>query len=199
MSQPQPAQPAKLVVALLLGDKGLLPDITRLLQRTLGELDMVSPWLDFEYTHYYTAEMGSPLYRRVLVFKNLIPQRQLADIKCSTNQVEQTLAEQGRRRVNIDPGYLLYERFVLATGKNYAHRIYIGEGIYADLTLIFQEGGYQPLPWTYPDYRAPEMHTFLLQVRRKYGADLHHQPQCVDEDSAGGQRQKGANIQSNKK
>jgi hypothetical protein len=186
MSQPQPPQPAKLVIALLLSDKGLLPHITTLLQRSLGELDMVSPWLDFHYTDYYTAEMGVPLYRRVLVFKKLIPQQQLAHIKCQTNEVEQALAEKGCRRVNIDPGYLLYERFVLATGKNYAHRIYIGQGIYADLTLIYQGAGYQPLPWTYPDYKAPEMRTFLLQVRQKYGADLKHVPQGDTVDRAPG-------------
>lgn len=198
MSQPHPAQPAKLIVGLLIGDKGLLPEITRLLQGTLGALDMVSPWLDFHYTNYYEAEMGTPLYRRILVFKNLIPQQQLAQIKCRTNEVEQALAEHGRRRVNIDPGYLLYERFVLATGKNYAHRIYIGEGIYADLTLIFQEGGYQPLPWTYPDYKASEMHAFLLQVRKKYGVDLNHQPQSVGVDSANGQFHNGASTQFQK-
>ena len=74
--------------------------------------------------------------------------------------------------VNIDPGYLLHERFVLATGKNYSHRIHIGKGIYADLTLIFARGRYEPLPWTYPDYASENMLTFLKQVRKKYGVDL---------------------------
>lgn len=172
MSQPRPAQPAKLVVALLLADKGALPHIVKLLKAACGDIDMVSPWMDFHYTHYYEAEMGAPLYRRILVFKDLIQQQALAHIKTRTNEVEHALTVQGRRRVNIDPGYLLYERFVLATGKNYAHRIYIGEGIYADLTLIFQNGGYQPLPWSYPDYKSAEMGTFLLKIRKKYGADL---------------------------
>jgi hypothetical protein len=74
--------------------------------------------------------------------------------------------------VNIDPGYLLLERFVLATGKNYAHRIYIGQNIYADLTLTYAKGGFQTLPWTYPDYASPEIRDFLLQVRYKYSMDL---------------------------
>lgn len=172
MSQPRPAQPAKLVVALLLGDKGRLPQIADMLQEKFGALDMVSPWMAFRYTHYYQSEMGAPLFRRIFAFKHLIYQGQLAQIKCQTNEVEQSLARQGRRCVNIDPGYLLYERFVLATGKNYAHRIYIGKGIYADLTLVYQKGGYQPLQWTYPDYRADDMQAFLLMVRKKYGADL---------------------------
>ena len=145
MSEPKPAQPAKLVVALLLGDKELLPRIATSLKAAFGVLDLVSPWMDFHYTDYYRSEMGAPLFRRVLAFKQLIHQQQLARIKCRTNELEQALAVQGQRRVNIDPGYLLYERFVLATGKNYAHRIYIGEGIYADLTLVYQKGGYQPV------------------------------------------------------
>lgn len=174
MSQPRPAQPAKLVVALLLGDKGLLPRIVDLLQALFGSLDMVSPWMDFHYTHYYESEMGAPLYRRILVFKDHVHQQQLARIKIRTNEVEQSLAVRGQRRVNIDPGYLLHERFVLATGKNFAHRIYIGEQIYADLTLVYQKGAYQPLPWTYPDYKATEMRTFLSKIRKKYGADLSH-------------------------
>ena len=93
-----------------------------------------------------------------------------------TNQIEQTFAQGARRRINIDPGYLLMERFVLATGKNFSHRIYIGDGIYADLTLMYQKGSFQTLPWTYPDYAAPEMHAFLMQVRRHYAADLRAAP-----------------------
>ena len=80
--------------------------------------------------------------------------------------------QDGKRSVNIDPGYLLYERFVLATGKNYSHRIYVGQGIYADLTLIFQKGAYRPLPWTYPDYADAPMADFLMEVRHKYGEDI---------------------------
>ena len=76
------------------------------------------------------------------------------------------------RQVNIDPGFLLMERLVLATGKNFAHRIYIGKCIYADLTLIYQKNGYQPLPWTYPDYAHESIRNFLILVRNKYMEDL---------------------------
>ena len=74
--------------------------------------------------------------------------------------------------VNIDPGYLLHERFVLATGKNYSHRIYIGKGIYADLTLMYTKGKFEPLPWTYPDYASENIIDFLEKVRKKYGVDI---------------------------
>ena len=133
---------------------------------------MISPWYDFDFTDYYAGEMGSPLYRRVLVFERLIEQEHLVRIKVKTNQIEQAFAVQGARQVNLDPGYLLLERFVLATGKNFSHRIYLGQGIYADLTLVFQDGRYQALPWTYPDYASPQLRDFLLQARQRYRRDL---------------------------
>jgi hypothetical protein len=172
MSIPQPPQPAKLVIGLFTKTKELAGDVYNQLQEIYGPVDLSSPWFDFAFTDYYRAEMGAPLFRRVFSFERLIAQDQLAEIKCRTNAIENTLSRQGRRSVNIDPGYLLYERFVLATGKNYTHRIYIGRRIYADLTLIYQKGAYQPLPWTYPDYASPQMGAFLMKARRKYGADL---------------------------
>ena len=172
MSTPRKPQPAKLVIGLLLNDKNLLAEVAEELQGVFGAIDWCGPWLDFDYTDYYAAEMGSPLYRRMLVFKKLIDQMDLASIKLHTNQIEQKYAQAGQRRVNIDPGYLLFERFVLATGKNYAHRIHVGHGIYADLTLIYQQGAYRPLPWTYPDYQEKAIGEFLLEVRRKYGEDI---------------------------
>lgn len=176
MSQPLKARPAKLVVGSLVSDKKLFKDVAVELERKFGAVDMVSGWMEFEYTDYYANEMGRPLHRRLLVFKELISQQALASIKLQTNALEETFSISGNRRVNIDPGYLLYERFVLATGKNFTHRIYIGSGIYADLTLIFQKGAFQRLPWTYPDYSNDEMMTFLMQVREKYGVNLqsHH-------------------------
>jgi hypothetical protein len=157
---------------LLLKDKALLPEVASDLEHAFGAIDWVGPWLDFGYTDYYAAEMGEPLHRCMLVFRELIEQMDLAPIKLRTNEIELKYAASGRRQVNIDPGYLLYERFVLATGKNYSHRIYIGHGIYADLTLIYQQGAYQPLPWTYPDYKDKPMGDFLTQVRRKYSEDI---------------------------
>lgn len=171
MSQPQAPQPAKLVIGVFLKDKALLPQAAEFLQTAFGCIDMISPWFAFDYTDYYAPEMGRPLYRRMLAFKPLIQQEALSAVKCRTNEVEMQFVENGRRCINIDPGYLLNERFVLATGKNYSHRIYIGQGIYADLTLIFQKGAFRTLPWTYPDYAAAEMRAFLALVRRKYAAD----------------------------
>ena len=91
----------------------------------------------------------------------------LPDIKLRTNEIELGLSREGKRRVNIDPGLLSQERFVLATGKNFTHRIYLRDGIYADLTLIYQNGAYRPLPWTFPDCREAEFLHFLEVLRKK--------------------------------
>ena len=174
MSRPQPPQPAKLVIGMFLKEKHLLVPVTAALTEKFGTVDMVSSWFYFNYTNYYESEMGGPLFRRVLAFKTLIRQEALAEIKNITNGLEQAYATAGKRSVNIDPGYMLLERFVLATGKNYTHRIYIGRQIYADLTLIYTQGRFQTLPWTYPDYGDPKMLTYLEQVRQKYGIDLRN-------------------------
>jgi hypothetical protein len=175
MSIPQPPRPAKLVIGLLLGSKDSFPEVAAELAAAFGDLDLVSPWMPFEYTAYYEKEMGAGLLRRVLAFRTMIAQDRLAEIKRATNAMEQTRTVGGRRRVNIDPGYLSLERFVLATGKNFSHRIYLGAGIYADLTLIYQHGEFQALPWTYPDYADRPLRRFLLAVRGKYASDLKAQ------------------------
>jgi hypothetical protein len=172
MSMPQAPRPAKLVVGVIVKDRGLFPGIAGELQAAFGACDMVSPWLAFDRTSYYAKEMGAPLWRRMLAFRRLIEQDRLAEVKRTTNAMEQARCPDGRREANIDPGYLLLERLVLATGKNYSHRVYIGGGIYADLTLIYQRGAYRALPWTYPDYSSEPLGRFLAAVRRKYAADM---------------------------
>jgi hypothetical protein len=172
MSIPQPPRPAKLVIGLLLAERDLCAHLAAELEAAFGGLDLVSAWMPFDYTTYYEREMGAGLVRRVLAFRTLIAQDRLAEIKLATNAMEQAYAVGGRRRVNIDPGYAALERFVLATGKNYSHRIYLGQGIYADLTLIYRHGNFEALPWTYPDYADRPLRRFLIAVRAKYTRDL---------------------------
>ena len=172
MSVPQPPKPAKLIIGIFAKDKKIIDPVALALSSQFGQVDLVSSWMDFNYTRYYEPEMGSPLVRRMFAFKQLIEQSELASIKIATNQIEETYSSVGKREANIDPGYMLHERFVLASGKNFSHRIYIGLGIYADLTLIYQMGNFQKLAWTYPDYADQTVLTFLGQVRRKYILDV---------------------------
>ncbi|RZB36705.1 MAG: hypothetical protein SRB2_01784 [Desulfobacteraceae bacterium Eth-SRB2] len=172
MSRPQTPKPAKLVIGFFLREKDLVVPVVKALTEKFGPVDIVSPRLPFNFTTYYEPEMGKPLFRRMLAFERLIKQSALSEIKRITNDLELAYLKNGKRMVNLDPGYLLRERFVLATGKNYSHRIYIGQRIYADLTLIYTKGRFMKLPWTYPDYAEQNMLINLERVRNKYVIDL---------------------------
>ncbi len=172
MSIPQEPDKAKLVIGVFLKDKLLIRKISDKLEEEFGPLDTVSPWIPFDYTSYYEKELGKPLFRRIFTFKNLIYQGNLPGIKRYTNALELQCSAGEGRSVNIDPGYLLESRFILATGKDYSHRVYIGDGIYADLTLMFAKGEFTTLPWTYPDYANHSMLEYLGKIRDKYKRDL---------------------------
>ncbi len=172
MSQPSPPKPAKLVIGFFLHEKTLGTSVVENLIEKFGDVDIVSAWMSFDQTTYYEPEMGTPLFRRMMAFETLIHQSELAQVKLFTNEIENQFAGKGKRIVNIDPGYMLLERFVLATGKNFAHRIYIGKRIYADLTLVFRKGRFEALPWSFPDYAGDQVQAFLMRVREKYALDL---------------------------
>ena len=168
MSVPTRPKPAKLFVSVISASPGLIARVFLDLARRYGPMDFVGAILPFNYTEYYHAEMGRPLWRRFASFARLIRQEDLVRIKEETNELEGRMSERGRRSVNIDPGYLLAERLVLATGKDCAHRIYLDRGIYADLTLVFHQKEYRPLQWTYPDYGDAKLRGWLGVLRQKY-------------------------------
>jgi hypothetical protein len=168
MSQPGPPLPVKPVISLLLTRDDLGPAVMARLAEYFGPPDLVGPWWPFTATTYYAPEMGANLGRRVASFLHLADPAHLADWKIFTNGLEERFSLGGRRLINLDPGYVAPERLVLATGKNYTHRLYLGQGILGDLTLIYAQGSFQPLPWTYPDYAQGELPALLTQVRQKY-------------------------------
>jgi hypothetical protein len=172
MSVPRLPDPAKLVVGVVLRESDDVSAIAGPLAEAFGPPDLVSPWLPFDYTDYYKAEMGGPLRRRMFAFRELAAHDGLPEIKQATNALEDRFSRNGNRRFNLDPGFVTRERLVLATGKNFVHRIYLGRGIFADLTLIYKEGDFRPLPWTFPDYADDPLRTFLRQVRNRYMAQL---------------------------
>jgi len=168
MSSPKPPRPVKPVVSLILTRQDLTPRVIECLSSCFGPPDLVGPWWPFNFTDYYHREMGSSLGRVLAAFLHLADPGQLAAWKVFTNQVEERFSLGGRRLVNLDPGYLAPSRLVLATGKDYSHRLYLDHGIYGDLTLIYSQGKFQPLPWSYPDYAQGEVPALLARVRRKY-------------------------------
>ncbi|MCE5264687.1 MAG: DUF4416 family protein [Deltaproteobacteria bacterium] len=168
MSDPQPPEAVKLIASLLSGDDSLLGDAVRALSEKYGKADFISAPMPFTYTDYYAAELGSDLIRRFMAFERPIRPETMPDVKLWTNALEKRLSVDGRRRVNIDPGYLAKAHLILATGKGYTHRPCLREGIYADLTLIYREKAFHPLPWTYPDYAGEEIMGMLNRIREKY-------------------------------
>ena len=173
MGKPKEAPDAKLFASLITGDEVLFQRGLAGLCSSFGETDWISERFPFTFTEYYTKEMGPELFRHFVVFKNLIPIPRLPDIKRMTNRLEeQWMNEEGNRRINIDPGYLCLHHILLATTKGYAHRPYLRDGIYGDLTLIYRDKSFQPLEWTYPDYRERSAIDFFNQVRKEYFQSL---------------------------
>jgi hypothetical protein len=176
MGKPKEPQSAKLFMSLI----GLIASENDLFHKGLhdlcsifGEADTISEKFPFDFTEYYTREMGKPLFRHFITFERLIPIPTLPDIKRTTNHLEEKYATlNGNRRINIDPGYICLEHVILATTKGYTHRPYLRDGIYADLTLIYRSKSFQSLEWTYPDYRQEMVITLFNQFRKKYLEDL---------------------------
>lgn len=172
MSVPREADHVKLIASLFSREEHLLEGVISRLSGMFGPTDWVSPGLSFDRTRYYEKEMGWPLHRRFISFRELVSPEDLAEIKVRTNRVEESYRGEGKRRINIDPGYVAMERLVLATGKNYTHRIYLSRGIFADLTLVFQRGSFRPLEWTYKDYADQKVIGFFNDVRERYKNQL---------------------------
>ncbi len=165
----RPPEKVKLVVSIFSVDAGLFLPVLKGLEERFGPVDFLCEPLKFDLTDYYNREFGEGVKtRRVASFEELINTGDLPEIKVLSNGLEEGYLKEGRRRINIDPGYITLERFVLASCKNFAHRVHIGGGVYADLTLVFREGAFRALEWTYPDYRQGAMVDILTEIRRRY-------------------------------
>jgi hypothetical protein len=136
---------------------------------------------DFTETDYYTATMGPALKKQFLAFERLIDPAKLPVIKCQTNEWEAIYAAMRvhpePRPLNLDPGYITPAKLVLASTKDHAHRIYLGDGIYAEITLMYRQRIWQPMEWTYPDYRRDDYHQFFTRCRDwLLNCDTHGKP-----------------------
>lgn len=131
------------------------------------KIDFKSEIINFDFTNYYNEEMGEKILRYWISFEPVIELTQPYKIKHLTNDLEQQYFsdEAGNRKVNLDPGYVEGSKLVLFSTKNYSHRIYLDEGIYAEVTLIYKHSKFEILPWTYPDYKTESAIKFFTQVR----------------------------------
>lgn len=169
MSRLKDSIKVKPMAALFSADREKISSAALKLEEKLGPLDYISNEFEFNQTSYYREEMGWPLYKRFLAAERLMDPADLVDLKIWADQVESDFAGGAdQRNINIDPGYICAERLVLATGKNFTHRIYLDRGVYADLTLVFEKGGFKSLPWTFPDYASVEVKQMMFDIRQKY-------------------------------
>ncbi len=172
MGEVKDPQPVKVFVGILTAPPPALIELRGLLEEGFGPVDTESQLLEFAYTDYYEPEMGAGLKRKFFGFRHLASPDVLVDLKLFANRLEQTLAVSGKRTVNIDPGYLAAARVVLASTKDFAHRLYLGKGIYGEVTLMYQKKDFQALPWTYADYRSEAYLQYFRELRKVYMAQL---------------------------
>ncbi len=172
MGRPATPAPAALIIGVIRSpDQELVPAL-RALEPVLGPFDQPGPLWPFNWSDYYTGEMGSGLERCFLRLRQPVPREVLADVKRWTNRIEQRLAGPVGRRINLDPGLLSLENFSLATTKAQPQRIYLDGGIWAEVSLLFRNGRFEPLPWTYPDYRSEPVCRLLAELRQQHKRNL---------------------------
>ena len=178
MTVPSPPSPVKLFLGLLSNEPVLFQRSITELQSLYGAVDLESDTFPWEMTTYYRQEMGEHLLRKFVTFETLVSPDELAPIKVATNALELSLSggdtPTSPRRVNLDPGYVDLNKLVLASAKNQAHRIYLSQGIYAEVTLLYYRGAFHPFIYTYPDYQWPETYAFLRRAQNKYREQLRY-------------------------
>jgi len=177
MGTTKPPLPAKLIFSMFTGDEALFGAAREALVGQYGPIDYACPRMPYDETDYYADEFGERLMRELVSFERLIDPGELAAIKVASNALEKALGigstESGlARRINLDPGYVNGARLVLASTKDSRHRIYLSQGIYAEVTLVYARKDFQSLPWTYPDYASDRYRAILRVIRAIYLGQL---------------------------
>ena len=166
----KPIEPdrVKFFIGILLSDKKLLKKATCFIEEKFGEIDYTSPDFNFNVSDYYKDEMGSPILRKFVSFANLINPGELAKIKIKTNEIENLLSVNNKRKINLDPGYMDLNKVVLASAKYNGQKIYLDHGIYADPTLWYEKGSFHTYPYSFPDFKTGEYLEAFVKIRALY-------------------------------
>ncbi|MGD9345555.1 MAG: DUF4416 family protein [Candidatus Aminicenantes bacterium] len=178
MAEATPFMPVKLICGILAVRDIVFERSMEYLKDRFGPIDHTSPIMDFKFTDYYERQMGEGLNRKFVSFVEHVRPESLSDVKIQTNALEEEMKKMFRsvkRIVNLDPGYMTASALIMATAKDFSHRIPLQKGIYAHLELLFGKNEVKALPWTYPDYRTVEYHRFFLEVRKVYLTQLKSQ------------------------
>ena len=172
MGSPRTGHSVQLVLVGFSPDPAALDWARQRAEADWGPVLLESPQFDFAETDYYAREMGGPLWLRMWAITRPTDASELASLKLQTNAWEADYANLKAtdvvRPLNLDPGYLELGKFVLASTKNHGHRVYLSQGIYAEVTLHYARGAWQAWPWTYPNYRRRDYHDFLSAVRERF-------------------------------
>ena len=171
MAEVKPFAPAKLIIGIIFSQDAILARTEEAVTAVFGPVDLRSPAFPFDQTDYYDKQMGKGLRRLFLSFSRLVPPESLSDIKVRTNLLEEEMKKSFSREsrvVNIDPGTLTASALIMATAKDFAHRVPLRQGIYAHLELLFSRTAVKLLPWTYPDLRQEGYQSFFWDARQAY-------------------------------
>jgi len=178
MASPQPkssqsVQPVQPIAALLFRDDEQLKEaLTQLTQKLSVKVDFQGPPHPFDYTSYYTPEMGEGLQRVLVSFAPVREPGFLVEAKWIAHEIEERLSVQGNRVVNIDMGYLDMFKLVLASFKERGNKIYLDREVWADMTLTFERGEFHPLPWSFPDFKSGDYNAELMEIRHRFKTAL---------------------------
>ena len=179
MAAPSDPPPVKLFCGMIVSQTDLFDPAQAALEEAFGPVDLASDVFDFDLTHYYDKQMGSPLYRRFVCFADVADPSTLAEAKLKTHAIEAEFAARynfAPRPINLDVGYIELAKLVLASMKNFAHRVYLSGGVYAEVTLLYRKGRWEALEWTFSDFASGRYDAFLTDVRRR----LHEQSTAVE-------------------
>lgn len=174
MGQIRKYPPVKLIAAFIFKKDGVFTQTKRILRTRFGKIDFESPAFAFNHTDYYQKEMGKSLQRKFISFQRLISAEAIAEIKVITNKIEKKLSRKSCRLINIDPGYLDLAKLILVSTKDFRHRIYLDKGVFAEITMFYQNKTFQPWEWTYPDYKSGEYTGIFNKIREIYASQIKH-------------------------
>ena len=176
MAQIQQVQPVKFIVGILAISEDALARARELIDQRLGAIDFASDIWPFTHSNYYAKEMSDKLLRQFVSLTAPGDPSGIAELKLASNAAELADAEargrDSRRAINLDPGYITPAKLILATTKDYSHRVYLAQGIYAEVTLQYHKGHWEGFAWSYPDYAGPTYHHFFCQVRESLLEEL---------------------------
>jgi len=166
MSHPVKPSPCLYFTAITTKDPVFWGKVLNNLKEALGNVILSSQEYEFSaFTSYYQKEMGYPLFKKIFFFEKIAPPDFIVELKHLCYQIELDFSEAGKRKVNIDPGYITLSKLVLATFKDFSHRIYLGRGVFAEVTLLYQHKNFKDLPWTYADYKQEHLFQTLKMAR----------------------------------